>query len=48
MEYTVIVADMRDTFIQMVNEFMQEGWKPTGGVNYYEGVYFQAMIRETT
>lgn len=30
-----------------VNEKLAEGWKCQGGVSFFQGVYRQAMVRET-
>lgn len=46
MEYTVIGKKTSEAFIFTVNLYIQEGWKPVGGVSIdKEGNYLQAMTR---
>jgi hypothetical protein len=54
MEYTVIKHDSIEALIEVVNEYIQDGWKPLGGVaistsvgsgSYSQSEYAQAMTK---
>ena len=47
MEYTVIEAGTVTELVRKVTEWMDQGWKPQGGVTTDVGRgYIQAMIRQ--
>lgn len=48
MEYTVICVSHYkkiQELIEKVNQYIQEGWQPLGGVSVGDGWWSQAMIR---
>jgi hypothetical protein len=48
MEYTVICISHHkyiEEFIEKVNQYIQEGWQPLGGIAVGDGWWSQAMIR---
>lgn len=58
MEYKIVMAGSgflevvgktlkgAELFEYLVNGYIKEGWKPIGGVNWNEGIFYQAMIKE--
>lgn len=55
MQYQVIDADDIAALVELVNEAMEDGWKPQGGVastlavdqGRYSYYYAQAMVKES-
>jgi len=45
MEYTIIQDMNSERFIAMVNEAIQEGWRPLGGMAVSGLWLYQAMVR---
>ncbi len=48
MEYTILKANNLQDLEHFVNEYIEKGWRPQGGVTHYnEGTnHCQAMVRE--
>ena len=47
MQYTILMASTLKALIETVNEHIELGWKPQGGVCVTaDDYYFQAMIEE--
>lgn len=47
MEYFVIIHQYLSEIIDEVDEYMQSGWEPIGGIiENHEGLYMQAMIKK--
>lgn len=46
-EYKVVRTSSLDKLEVLVNELMQEGWEPTGGVARTGAAYMQALTRFT-
>jgi hypothetical protein len=46
MEYTIASSDTIDELENTVNEMLDDGWEPSGGLTIsHDGVYLQAMVR---
>ena len=51
MEYKIVWFDEKPVnekvkeFEKMVNELIKNGWQPQGGISYYSGHLFQAMVK---
>lgn len=46
LEYALVSASHQLPFVEIVNEWIAEGWQPLGGAFVYEGDFYQAMVRE--
>jgi len=46
LEYGLIGSSDKDTLVEIVNEWISQGWQPLGGPFVYEGDLCQAMVRE--
>ena len=51
MKYTVAIGRINDYPIssylnKQVNDLIDEGWKPLGGIAIHDGFIYQAMIKE--
>ena len=47
LEYTIVRSDSSFDLSKTVNEYIQRGWKPQGGmaVNSGFGTFYQAMVK---
>lgn len=51
MEYKVIIGRTNEYpslrgFEKQVNDEIEKGWRPTGGLTIEGGLYYQAMVRK--
>ena len=46
MNYTIIEAMNQDTLIKRVNESIERGFIPQGGICFNGSFYYQAMIKK--
>lgn len=46
LEYGLVGSDDKDALVEIINEWISEGWQPLGGPFVYEGDLCQAMVRE--
>lgn len=48
MKYTVVSAEHIQTLVSKVNDAIEVGWEPIGGVARGEGIYLQALYKNYT